>query len=179
MDITNLLKENGFLEKLASQYGLDSTQVEEVVSKGLPEITKSINANTSTENGLSSFMKALQDHKDDPVDEMLADPNKVDTTDGSNILSHILGDRKENLTNELSQVQGLSASSITGIFSSLAPILMGMLGKQATGGSSAGGGLLDSLLGSDSPVSKMGKSFLDKDKDGSFLDDLLGGIFKK
>lgn len=179
MDINQLLKNSGALEKLARQYGLNSTQVEEVVSRAVPEITKRIQTNTTTDGGLDSFLKALQDHKDDPVEAMLEDPAVVDTDDGDKILSHIFGDRKEPITTELSEVQGLSAPSVSGIIKHLAPILMGLLARQASKPTERDGGLLDGILGKNSSMTSMGKSFLDKDKDGKILDDVLGSIFKK
>lgn len=182
MEITELLKNSGALEQLSGQFGLDNGQVEEIVKGALPEITNSINENTSTEEGLKSFWDALNDHKDAPVEEMLTNLDKVDTEDGEKILGHILGDKQEALTESLSAKQGLSAASVGGVLKYLAPVLMAAIGKQAMKPAEKKGDnndLLESMLGKDSSVTKMTKSFLDKNKDGSILDDLFGNFFKK
>ena len=190
MNFTDILKTGGALDQLDDQFGLDKSQVESIVEGALPKITENINNNASSKDGLKSFWDALNDHKDAPVEEMLSDVNKVDTTDGEKILGHIFGEDKPAVEEELSQMQGLSAASVGGIMRFLAPIIMGMIGRQVLGDKKPqveapeptmkegqGGGLLDSLLGGDSAVTKMAKSFLDKNKDGSIIDDLLGKMF--
>lgn len=181
MDLTQLLQENGSINKIASQFGIDSKQVEEVINSSLPKMSEAINQNTASQDGLKSFWDALNDHQNDDVEGMLTDVNKVDTNDGDKILGHLFGENKETYVEEISQKQGLSASSVGSIMKILAPILMGVLGEQATKKTSNDSGLgniLDSFLGSGSSVTKMAKSFLDKNNDGNILDDLFGSIFK-
>ena len=184
MDFSEILKNAGALEQIANQFGIDNTQVEGIVKNAVPEISRSINQNTSSEEGLKSFWDALNDHKDDPIEDMLIDPNKVDLEDGDKILGHIFGERKSEIEQNLSQAQGLSAGATAGVLKFLAPIIMGMIGRQVIAKKpaqvpsiSTGGGILDSFLGGDSPVSKMAKAALDQNKDGSIFDDLLGKIF--
>lgn len=199
MDIKELLRNNGTLEQLAQQFGLGDSEVENVLDRTIPEISRNIKENASTEDGLSSFLNALQDHKDAPVDEMLTDVNKVDTNDGEKILAHIFGNRKQNVEQEVSQKQGISSAAVGGLMKYLAPLLMGIIAKQLTsrkpqtqtqqndpyqtdnqaGSGASGKSILDSILGTDSPVTKKAGSMFDKNGDGSFLDDLLGGLFKK
>lgn len=182
MDFSEILKNAGALEQLASQFGLDNTQVESIINSAVPEISNGINKNTSSEEGLKSFWDALNDHKDAPVEDMLQDVEKVDTEDGGKILGHILGERTTEVEQNLSQAQGISAGAVGGILKFLAPLIMGMIGRQAVSKKPAvnpevGGGIIDSILGGDSPVSKMTKNMLDQNNDGSILDDLLGKLF--
>lgn len=191
MDLSKLLAEGGMFEQLAGQFGIDPDTVENVVKTGLPKLSNAINENTSEEGGLESFMKALKDHKDDDVETMIKDVNKVDSEDGAKILGHILGDKKETVQEEISQAAGINPSAVSGILANLAPILMGMLGKGATAKvnkaevakeeNSLGnlGGLLDSFLGQDSNVVQSATSFLDANKDGNIMDDIMGKLFGK
>ncbi|HHV42619.1 MAG TPA: DUF937 domain-containing protein [Clostridiaceae bacterium] len=183
MDLSKLLAQSGLIEQLANQFNLGSDQVEKVVENGLPRISSAINENAASENGLNSFLKALTDHKDDDVKGMLQNVNKVDTEDGSKILGHIFGERKPAYEEELSQEQGISVSNVSGILSSLAPILMGLMGSQLKkGGKSADLGLqniIGSFLGDNSSVTKAASSFLDEDQGGNFFKDLLGKIFNR
>lgn len=194
MDLTELLSKGGLFEQLANQYDVDTNKVEGVVKNGLPKLSEAINKNASSEQGLESFMKALKDHKDDDVDTMLTDVNKVDAEDGEKILGHIFGEEKPAVEHEISQVAGINPQAVGGILKILAPILLGLLGNsalkakkkpsteeaevaEATEGGL--GGILDSFLGKDSNVTQMASSFLDKDKDGSIFDDVLGKLFGK
>ena len=188
MNLEELLQNADTLEQIAKQFGIDSNQASQIIKNAVPEISNSINENTSSKDGLKSFWKALEDHQKDPVDDMLTDPNKVDTTDGDKILGHIFGEKKQNIEENISQKQGVPASSVNGILKYLAPIIMAMLAKQAlskkparaqtnTQAPSNNPDILESMLGKESSVTKMAKSFLDKNKDGSILDDILGNLF--
>lgn len=181
MDLTQLLQQKGSINEIANQFGLDARQVEDVINNSLPKISEAINQNTASQEGLKSFWNALNDHQNDDVEGMISDVNNVDTNDGDKILAHIFGEKKDAYVDEISQKQGISASNVGGIMKILAPILMGMLGKQTTNKSktdSGFGNILDSFLGSGSSVTKMAKSFLDKNNDGNILDDIFGSIFK-
>ena len=70
-------------------------------------------------------------------------------TDGNGILEHVLGSRQPQVQQTLSSQTGLSMSSIAQLLPILAPIVMGMLGRQARQTSTGGGGLgdLGSILG--------------------------------
>lgn len=81
----------------------------------------------------------------------------------------------------LADKQGLSLDSVSGILKNLAPLLMGLFGRQAAGSRSnltgyGEGGFLESIFGGRSP--NFLQSFLDKDGDGDIMDDTLGRFFK-
>lgn len=185
MDLLELLKSTGALDQLSKQLGVGNNQVEEVVKIAVPKITDGINKNTSTEEGLNSFLNAAKDHKDAPLENMLKNIKNVDTDDGMKILGHIFGDSKPKIEQELSATQGLSSANIGTILSFLTPILMGMVGRQTKNknlkeiNKNQKGGLLDSILGDNSAITDIAKSFLGNDKDKNIVGDILGGLFKK
>lgn len=177
MNITDLLRNSGALGQLASQYNLGDNQVEDVVKSVLPEFSKNINRNTANPDGLKSFMDAINDHKNDPVDDMLNNIRNVDSNDGDKILGHIFGNDKQEVEKRVSKNQGIDIGSVSGILKNLAPLLMGLFGRQVANRSnltgSTGGGFLESFLGGDSPVAGGLQSMLDRDGDGDIMDDTL------
>ncbi len=180
MDILKMLKDSPAIEQIGEKLGLDTSSVDNVLKNSIPEIGKAITKNTSSEDGLSSFIGALKDHDSDDVDSMIKNIGNVDTEDGSKIISHILGGEQESILSGISNKTGVSSGGISSIWSMIAPILMGFLGKQSK---SSGGGfdissILSGVLGS--PKGLVG--MLDKDNDGSVLDDLgdmAGKLFGK
>lgn len=105
---------------------------------------------------------------------------------GSGILEHILGRRKQDTAEQIGQRSGLNTGQTLKLMSMLAPIVMGMLGKTKQRGqlnADGLGGLLDGFLRTNvSPQkpanqTKIGlEGLLDRDGDGSAIDDIAGMI---
>ncbi len=189
MDILELLKgqlPDEALEKLAGSVGASPDQARKVTAMGIPILMEAMQRNASSPDGARALAGALDKHsKDAPVDPR-SFLDGVDTADGAKILSHVLGGRKDQAENRLAGQAGLSSGQVDGMLSSLAPMLLGLLGQKKAGDTREEGipGLLGSLMeqsgGGD--LKKMAAGFLDADGDGSIMDDvgnLLGGFLKR
>jgi hypothetical protein len=87
---------------------------------------------------------------------------------GDPSLGGLLGDSGQEAAGMLDQKLGLSAGMGAKLIPMLAPLILGMLAKKrAAGGGEGGGGGLGALSG-----------VLDRDGDGSILDDIGGMLFK-
>lgn len=191
MDLSNLLgsllSEGQTLEDIARKVGANPMDVKKAATMSLPTLVEALNKNAQDEEKRASLNKALEDHSEDNVEDLQGFLNNMDLEDGQKMLGHILGGKKSQVESNISKSSGLSSGQVTGLLAMLAPILIGMLGKKKkeeniskdslpdlTGslgnilGGGSGGGLMD-----------MAKKVLDKDQDGSFLDDLMGGFFGK
>lgn len=104
-------------------------------------------------------------------------------SDGSKILDHVLGNKKDTAHTTIAKQVGIDAATVAKILTFLAPLVMAYLGKKKTNDNLDSGGLSDILSQqtspSGSPLSQLATAVLDKNGDGSFVDDLLGGLFKK
>lgn len=106
------------------------------------------------------------------------------TLDGGGILDHILGAEKDNAAREISTQSGLSLEKVLPLMATLAPILMGMLGKAKrqtnTDAGGLGGALMDIVTRSqqnprqNAPDLGLAGTLLDRDGDGQVIDDILG-----
>jgi hypothetical protein len=95
--------------------------------------------------------------------------------DGNKILGHILGnkDASRALAGQVEAETGISSSILKKMLPIVATMAMGALGKQ----SQSSNGVLGQLLGgsrSSSDASSLLNTFLDRDRDGSILDDVMG-----
>jgi hypothetical protein len=155
---------------------------------------KAMQRNASTPQGAEGLMGAIQGKHNGSILDNLGGlfGGGVDEevkTDGSKILGHILGGKQSGVESVIGQKAGIDAGSVGNILKVAAPILMGILGKQAqqsnVSSSNGIGDLLGGLLGGSD--SQQEQSFLEKildaDGDGSVIDDvagmLLGGDKKK
>lgn len=156
--------------------------------------------NASTPQGASSLLNALdRDHDGSILDDVAGflggakEASNSNMLNGAGILKHILGGKQDNAVNVLSKQSGLDKSQLLSLMIKMAPVVMGMLGKVKKEKNLDQGGLTDFLKQSQEThrASTGGMDLftrlLDKDGDGSIVDDvaqsgfkaLLGRLFKR
>ena len=127
---------------------------------------------------MSALMNALQTGNHE---RYVSNPETLDLPesieDGNAILGHVLGskDVSRNIAGFASQRTGIDASILKQMLPMLGAAVMGVLAQQMLKGRGQPGttGAAPSR-GGGSALEAMLKSFLDADKDGSMMDDLLG-----
>lgn len=160
----------------------------QVVSMALPLLMGAMKRNASTPQGASGLLNALNNKHDGSLLDNLGGffGGGVDDsakTEGLGILGHVLGGSQDNVVGALSQKSGMDSGSIMNILSTLAPIVLGYLGKekkqQNVSSESGIGDLLGGLMGGGSKQPQQQsliESLLDGDNDGSVLDDVAGMV---
>lgn len=159
--MTNILKDQA-LQAISKKTGLDIDTSKWLAAKALPMLLWALKNNSADPEKKESLEKAVV--KNDG--SILNNLDNIDLEDWSKILGHIFGDKKADVEKEVWDKSILSA---------LAPIVMWALWKA---NSDTGASVWD-LISWDSTIMKMATSFLDKDWDGSFADDLMWMAMKK
>ncbi|NNF51670.1 MAG: DUF937 domain-containing protein [Gammaproteobacteria bacterium] len=161
--------QGGSVATIARNFNLDESQAKSAVGALLPALTKGMQKNAASPQGIQGLIGALtkgnhQRYLDDPAS--LANADAI--ADGNGILGHLLGSK------EVSRKVAADAAARTGVDTSVlkkmlpmvAAMAMGSAAKQTDNGKAlaadvaGGGGLLGKLL--------------DSDGDGSVADDLMG-----
>ena len=187
--ISGQLGNEKVLKQLSNTTGADSSQIQQAMKLGLPALMQAMSKNATSQDGASSLAKALDNHKDENIEDVENFLKNVDTEDGSKILNHILGSKNTSVQKNLAKQTGLKQDQASNLMSQLAPLLMGTLGKQKSSqkvDSSGLAGMLAGALGGqgkkDNNLMSSVSKLLDSDDDGSIVDDLsdmLGGFLKK
>ncbi len=170
------------ISSLASQLGADEAVTQTAVQTALPLLFSALSKNASTQEGATSLANALDKDHDGSILNMLGDfiPNAGQSS-GAGILGHLLGDKRGMAEQGISQATGLNVGQVGQLLITLAPIIMGYLGKQKQeGGLDASA--LSNLLGGEREVAQsqapgglgMLANLLDMDNDGNPVDDVLG-----
>ena len=160
----------GQADRIGSRIGADPAQTQSAVSAAIPVLVAALGQEADSP-GLRQALE--RDHDGAVIDNLDGYVDGTATlnpraTDGAGILEHTLGDRQQGVAQALSAKTGLDLGSITQLLPLLAPIVMGMLGKQArTEGTGGGMGDLGSILGG--LTGGNGSS-------GGGLGDILGGL---
>jgi hypothetical protein len=149
--------------------GLSQDQTSAALSALVPALASGLSKNAALPGGLDSLLGALTGggharYVDDP--STLQNPEAV--TDGNAILGHILGskDASRAVASQAAAQTGIGEDVLKKLLPMAATLVMGSLAKQQGGAIAAavpGAGLL-----------KMLTPLLDRDRDGSMLDDVLG-----
>ncbi|MDG4946081.1 DUF937 domain-containing protein [Weeksellaceae bacterium KMM 9713] len=178
---------------LSNQTGASDSSVSSAVSLALPFLLSQMNKNASTPEGAANLDKALNDHPGSVLNNIDGLLNSGNMADGLGILGHVFGDKQNQVAQNIGKQSGLSTGNVLQILATLAPIVMGFLGKQKqsnnidqNGISGLLGGLLGGMQQTNGTELSMIEKMLDSNGDGSIMDEamdlgskLLGGFFKK
>ena len=173
--------DGGAMTQLSSQLGTDSRSTQNAVQAALPLLLGALAKNSASSGGADALAGALdRDHDGSILDDLGGFLGGGAGTDGAAILGHVLGTRQPTVQAGIGKATGLGSDQIGQLLQMLAPIVLGYLGRQKRqqGWSSD---MLGELLGTQStqaqaqsPALGALASLLDKDDDGTIIDDLGG-----
>lgn len=163
------------VRQLGSQFGLDEAQAASAVSALVPALAAGVQRNIQNDGGLGSLMAALSSGNhaqfiDEPA--TLGQPSAVAT--GNGILGHVLGSRdvSREVASRAAAQTGISPDVLKQMLPLVATLMMGAFSRQSSGASPMGAG----LAGGGGGIAAMLAPLLDKNRDGSIMDDVTSMI---
>ena len=165
---------------MAQQFGISEATANTATQMAVPLILAGLARNASQPQEAQSLHQAVASVHDGSIfDNLMGYLGNPQSANGAGILGHVFGNQQPAIENSLAQATGLDQSSAGGLLETLAPLVMGSLGKaQQENGLDANG--LSNLLSNQQQeaqanapdaMSMLG-SMLDQNKDGSSIDDL-------
>ena len=177
----------GAISMISNKIGADTGTTSKAIAIALPLLISALARNSSTPTGAESLNQALaKDHDGSILDNLDGFLGNSESADGAAILGHVLGGQRSDVENGLAQNTGLEPGAAGSLLETLAPMVMGALGKtqqeqglDATGLSNYLGNQHQQAQASSPDIMGMLGSFLDSNKDGSVVDDVgrLAGKF--
>ncbi len=179
-DLLGQQKGNEVVNQMSNTLGANNNEISSAIQMALPMILSGLANNAAQPQGAESLNQALQqDHQGDVLSNLDSYVSNPNSDDGLGILGHIFGNKQGAVAQQVSQSSGLNIGQVAQLLITLAPIVMGFLGKKqqqqgldADGLSSLLQGQQQQMQSSGNPMMDMISGFLDKDKDGSAMDDL-------
>lgn len=182
---------NQAVEQISQNLGANSSVVNSAIQIALPAILSGLAKKAQNPQGAQNLDTALaQDHNGGLLDNIMgylgggiqAPQEATRETNGGGILGHIFGNNQTQVAQEVSQNTGLDMGQVAQLLITLAPIVMSYLGKQKQSQGLDADGLSNYLGGQQqqiqqSPQSSIINSILDRDGDGSAMDDLASMAF--
>lgn len=164
--------------------GATPQQTSNGVQGAMSILMSALAKNSKSSQGASALGAALdRDHDGSILDDIVgfvngSSPiNQTKAGNGDGILGHILGGQKSSAIDSLTKMSGLNSNQSSDILAKLAPVVLGMLGKQKRSQGLDMSGLSNILNSSavtaqkKTPKANILTSFLDQDGDGDIKDD--------
>lgn len=190
------LGDDNFIDNLSQQIGgAEREQTRSAANGIVAAMSSAMTKTAATPQGASGLLSMLDKDGDgsiiDDVMEMVSGGGGQAggqagglMQNGAGIVNALLGGKQGGIIEMISKMSGLNSQKTGSLMSMLAPIVLSALTK-SSGGKQQGGFDIGSIIGmlqgtqrktSGNPAVDMIGQFLDKDGDGDFTDDLMGGI---
>lgn len=187
MDLLQGTLSESMVEQLSNQVGgADKEKTAAAASGIIATLTGALAKNAQTTEGAASLNKALErDHDGSILNDvigMLSNQQSQGANssmlNGAGILKHVLGNQQGGAIEMISKMSGLDSDKTGSLMTMLAPVIMGALGKTKREQGLDLAGIASLLSGTVSeekqknPTMNLITSFLDKNNDGSIVDDV-------
>jgi hypothetical protein len=174
---------------IAQRLGISEATANTAVQVAVPLILAALARNANQPQGAQDLHQAINnDHDGSIFDNLMGYVSNPQSANGAGILGHVFGGQQPSIENNLAQATGMDQGSAGSLLETLAPIVMGAVGRtQQQEGLDPSG--LSNLLNhqqeqaqNNAPgAASILNSILDQNQDGSAIDDLkrmAGGFFK-
>jgi len=199
MDLMNMFKQQmggAVLNQMTQQAGLNSSEETSSAAQNVfSTLLGVVQKNASTEKGAQDLNNALdRDHDGSVMENIMGlfgqsstndQGTKNQATNGSGILKHMLGGNQQNVVQQLSKMNNMNPAATQSMMMSIAPMVMGMLGKAKQDPNVNTDNISQFLGKQEQPKNNQVSGLLgmlDQDGDGSVMDelgDMLGNFFGK
>jgi len=192
--LVNILGKGDGLSQLSRSIGGSRRATRSALEMVLPSMIHAMNRNTNSREGASSLLDALKRDHDGSILDRLGDAlSSPDENTGMGILGHIFGAKTRSVESGVGRASGLNMDQIGRLMVTIAPIVLGLLGKLRRKDNLDSGGISDLLGMADAKVPRRTKKrlspllqLLDQDGDGDVSGEvirigtgLLGRLFKR
>ncbi|PTX43226.1 uncharacterized protein DUF937 [Christiangramia gaetbulicola] len=182
LDILNTPAGEALINGASKKTSEEKEKVTSALGMALPLLLGAMKNNARSKEGAANLNAALNSDKHDgSLLEQLQelDPDYLHT-EGDKIVNHILGEKQDNISSNLGSALNMDKDKLSAIIKMAAPLILSILGSQKRKDSVSEDGLTDllgSVLGSNSKHdTSFLETILDRDGDGSIIDDIGGMI---
>lgn len=200
MDLMNMFQQqmtNAAVNQMAQKIGLggNEQQTSQAAQNVFSTLMGAVAKNASTPQGAESLNKALEkDHDGGVMDNLMSflgtgptENVSARAENGSGILKHLLGGKQQGVVQGLSQMNNMTPQATQSMMTTIAPMVMSMLGKAKQQQGFDASSITQFLGQQQAPAANNNQlsgimSMLDSDGDGNVIDDIggmLGGLFGK
>ena len=134
IDLLSSKLDGGSVARIGEQLGQDTRTTQGAINLALPMLLGALKKSTERDGG-KGLARALETKHDGGIlDNLSGYLSQNDGADGSGILKHVLGSKQDSAAAMLQTGAGVNKQQAASLLATLAPIVMGALGKARQGG---------------------------------------------
>jgi hypothetical protein len=176
VDILNTIinaQDGAAVRQLGAQLGLGEEQTASALSALVPVLAAGFQRNLQSEGGLAGLVSALSaGHHQQYIENPATLRDQAAVAEGNGILRHVLGskDVSREVASRAADRTGVSADLMKQLLPLAATLMMGAFARNADAATSTPAG----PAGAEGGIADMLGPLLDRNRDGSILDDMAG-----
>ena len=180
IDLVNQQLDHQAISRLSQQLGADEDTTRQAVPAALTALLGGLSRNASQPQGAEQLAGALsRDHDGSLLDNLSDFFGNPQGGQGAGILGHIFGNRTPAVESQVGRTTGLNQQQVGRLLMLLAPVVLAALSRRKQQQGLDPGGLGSVLQGEREHIERtqpqnrgLLESLLDRDGDGSIMDDL-------
>lgn len=132
VDFLQSTVKNSSISEISARLGQDEQTTSNAIDYALPMIIGALERSTARDSGAGLTMALTRKHDGSILDDVAGYIRNNDQTDGRGILGHIFGQNRDAAAMILGAQSGIGESKAASLMATLAPLLLGALGKAKT-----------------------------------------------
>ena len=149
MDLLQATVKDSSISEISRQLGRDEKTTSSAIDAALPMLLGALSRSTKQDDGAGLNQALATRHDGSILNDVAGYVAKNDQRDGNGILGHILGENKGIAAQMLGSSSGIGEDKAESLMATLAPVVLGALGK-AKADNKLGAGDLTRMLASES-----------------------------
>ena len=128
-DLITSSLDSGSMSQISKQLGQDTGTTRNAINSALPMLLGALKKSAQADSG-EGLARALNTKHDGSIlDNVAGYLSKNDQTDGAGILKHVLGSNRDLAASKLQMASGVDKEQASSLLATLAPVVLGALGK--------------------------------------------------
>lgn len=128
-DLISSSLDSGAVSQISAQLGQDPDTTRNAINSALPMLLGAVTKSAQADNGAGLANALNSRHDGSLLNDVAGYLSKNDQSDGAGILRHVLGSNQEVAASTLQKAAGVDKEKAAALLATLAPVVLGALGK--------------------------------------------------
>lgn len=129
LDLVSSSLDSDAVSQISAQLGQDSNTTRNAINAALPMLIGAVTRSAHADNGAGLAGALNSRHDGSVLNDVSGYLSRNDQSDGAGILKHVLGSNRDLAASTLQMASGVDKDKAASLLATLAPVVLGALGK--------------------------------------------------